>query len=70
MEIISIYILLYLYIIIFDLMPIKRNKYKKIFWFNSITICISFLIVVLVGLNIKVISPSDLIQNIVSIFVD
>lgn len=70
MGIISIYIFLYLYIIIFDLMPIKKNKYKTLFWFNSITIGISFFIVVLVGLNVKIISPSDIIKNIVNIFVD
>lgn len=70
MAIIPIYAFIYIYIIIFDLMPIKENNYKGLFWFNLIIICISFLIVVLVGLNVKVISPSDLIQNVVDIFVE
>lgn len=70
MGIISIYLFVCLYIIIFDLMPIKKNKYKTLFWFNSITIGISFFIVLLLGLKVKVISPSDLIQNIVDIFVN
>ena len=70
MVIIPIYLFFYLFIIIFDLMPIKKNNYKGLFWFNLITKCFSILIVVLVGLNIKVISPSDLIQNVVEIFID
>ncbi len=69
MAIIPIYLFFYLYIIIFDLMPIKNNNYIKLFWFNLITICISFLIVILIGLDVRVISPSDLIQNAVHIFV-
>lgn len=69
MIMIFIYLLIYLYIIIFDLMPIKKNNYTKLFIFNLITICISFLIVILIGLDLKVPNPSNLIQNIVKIFV-
>lgn len=50
-------------------MPIKKNNYTKLFIFNLITICISFLIVILIGLDLKVPNPSNLIQNIVKIFV-
>lgn len=70
MVIIPIYLSFYLFIILFDLMPMKKNNYKGLFWFNLITICISLFIVILVGLNVKVISPSELIQNVVNIFVE
>ena len=70
MLMILIYLLIYLYIIIFDLMPIKQNNYNRLFRFNLITIFISFLIVIPVGLDLKIPSPSNLIQYIVNIFVD
>lgn len=66
---ITIYLLIYLYIILFDLMPIKKNNYTKLFIFNLIIICLSFLIVILVGLDLKVPNPSNLIEDIVNIFV-
>lgn len=68
MIMISIYLLIYLYIILFDLMPIKKNNRTKLFMFNLIIICISFLIVILIGLDLKVPNPSILIQSIVKIF--
>lgn len=69
MVMIFIYLLVSLYIILFDLIPIKKNNYNKLFGFNLIIICISFLIVILVGLDLKVPNPSNLIENIVHIFV-
>lgn len=69
MIMITIYSFIYLYIVIFDLMPIKKNKYNKLYTFNLITISISFIIVILVGLDIKVPSPSDFIENMFSIFI-
>lgn len=70
MIMISIYSFIYLYIIIFDLIPIKENNYNRLFTFNLIIISISFLIVILVGLNFKVANPSDLIEHIVKLFID
>ena len=67
--IITIYLFLYLYIIIFDLMPIPKDEYKVLYVFNSITLFLSFLIVVLVGLDLKVPNPSNLIQYIVQLFI-
>lgn len=69
MVMIFIHLLLSLYIILFDLIPIKKNKYNKLFGFNLIIICISFLIVILVGLDLKVPNPSNLIEKIVHIFI-
>lgn len=69
MVMIFIYLLVSLYIILFDLMPIKKNNFNKLFGFNLIIICISFLVVILVGLDFKVPNPSDLIENIVKVFV-
>lgn len=70
MTMITIYLFLYLYIILFDLMPIKQNNYNKLFTFNLITICIAFLIVVLVGLDLTVPSPANFIEYIVNLFID
>ena len=69
MIMIIIYLPLYFYIIYFDLLPIKKNNHKNLFLFNLITICISFLIIVLVGLDFKVPSPANLIENIVNILI-
>lgn len=69
MNIIPLYLSLYLYIILFDLIPIKKNNYKMLFAFNLIVICISFLIVVLVGLGLNVPNPSNLIEDIVKFFI-
>ena len=70
MIMISIYSFVYLYIIIFDLIPIKENNYNRLFKFNLIVICISFLIVILVGFDVKVASPSDFIEHIVKLFIN
>jgi len=66
---IIIYLLLYLCIIFYDLIPIKRNNYNKLFAFNLITICIAFIIVILVGFNLNVPSPADFIEDIVNLFI-
>lgn len=68
MLMISIYFFIYLYIILFDLIPIKKNNYNGLFAFNLIAICISFLIVVLVGLELTVPNPSNFIECIVNLF--
>lgn len=70
MLMISIYLFIYLYIILFDLVPIKKNNYNKLFTFNLIIIFISFLIVILVGLDLKVPNPSNLIEDMVGFFID
>ena len=70
MIMIAIYSLIYLYIIFFDLLPIRENNYDILFKFNLIVICISFLIVILVGFDVKVASPSDFIEHIVKLFIN
>lgn len=69
MLMITLFSFIYLYIVIFDLIPIKQNKYYKLYAFNLITIFISFILVILVGLEIKVPSPSDFIESIVRFFI-
>lgn len=69
MIMIAIYSLIYLYIIFFELLPIKENNYDILFKFNLIVICISFFIVILVGLGFKVASPSNFIEHIVKLFI-
>ncbi|HZK38362.1 MAG TPA: hypothetical protein VFC98_05665 [Clostridia bacterium] len=66
---IIIYLLLYLFIIFYDLVPIKKNGYNKLFAFNLITMCVAFIIVVLVGFNLKVPSPANFIEDIVNLFI-
>lgn len=68
MIMIAIYLFLYTYIIVFDLIPIKKNNHNKLFAFNLIITCISLLIVILVGLNIKTTNPSNLIEYVVNLF--
>lgn len=65
MVMISIYIFIYFFIVFFDLIPIIKNNYNKLFIFNLIILAASFLLVILVGLEIKVPSPSDFIENVV-----
>ena len=66
---IIIYLFLYLYIIFYDLVPIKRNNYNKLFAFNLTVMCIAFVLVILVGFNVKVPNPSDFIEDIVNFFI-
>lgn len=66
---IVIYLFLYLSIIFYDMIPIKKNNHTKLFVFNLITMCIAFLIVVLVGLNLKVPNPSNIIEDMVNFFI-
>lgn len=70
MVMIAIYLFLYLYVIWFDMVPIKRNNYNKLFIFNLLTMFIAFIIVILVGFDLKVPNPSDFIENIVNLFID
>lgn len=69
MAMIVIYLLLYLYIIFYDLIPVKRNNYNKLFTFNLITIIVAFVLVVLTGFDLKVPNPSDFIEKIVKFFI-
>lgn len=69
MDMILICLILYSYIIFFDLVPIKQNNYNNLFRFNLTLMCFSFLIVILVALDLKVPNPSNLIEYIVNIFV-
>lgn len=68
MVIIPIYLFLYLYIIFFDLLPIKENNHNILFGFNLFIVSVAFFIVVLVGLKLKIPNPSNLIENIVNVF--
>lgn len=69
MAMITIYLFIYLFFIYFDLIPVIQNKYNKVFVFNLIVTIISFTIIILVGLNIKVPNPNDFIETIVRIFI-
>ena len=64
---ISIYFFIYVYFFYFDLLPIYKDKNSKLYTLNLMIILLSFTIVVLKALNIKVPNPSDLIEGIVRI---
>lgn len=69
MAMIVIYLLLYLYIIFYDLVPVKRNNYNKLFVFNLITMLVAFVLVILVGFDVMVPNPSDFIERIVKFII-
>jgi len=69
MLMIFIYSIIFLLIILFDLIPIKKNNYNNEFTFNIIVLTISYLLIILVGLEIKIPSPSDIIENTVNFFI-
>lgn len=66
---ISIYFIIYVYFFYFDLLPIYKDKNSKLYTLNLMIILLSFTIVVLEALNIKVPNPSDLIEGIVRIII-
>ncbi|MGB4312966.1 MAG: hypothetical protein ACOX0L_09225 [Natronincolaceae bacterium] len=68
MPMIVIYLFLYLYIVFYDLVPIKRNNYNKLFTFNLVTMLIAFVLVILAGFDLNVPNPSDFIEKIVKFF--
>lgn len=61
----AIVIILYLCIFIFDLMPIIKNKEKKVYWVYLVFFMVSFCVLILYTLHIEVPSPSILIKQIV-----
>jgi len=66
---IFIYSIIFLLIIFFDLVPIKKNNYNNEFTFNIIVLAISYLLIILVGLEIKIPSPSDIIENTINFII-
>lgn len=56
----------YIFLIIFELIPIYRNKEWKLFWIYSIILLITYIVSVAYSLDIKLPSPADPIKNLVT----
>jgi len=65
MALITIVTILYFILIIFDLTPIYLKKQWKLFWIYSIMVAVSYIIQVLLILDVKLPTPADSIERIV-----
>lgn len=63
-----IVIVLYLAVIFFDFVPIARNGDKKICWIYSVSLAISFCVLMLYTFNVIPPGPSGLIKRLVETF--
>lgn len=55
----------YALIILFDLVPIYKQKDKKVFWIYLSIITFTYLIHIMIILNIDVPSPAEPIKNVI-----
>lgn len=69
MAFISIYLVVFLYIFYFDLLPIAKNGYTKLYVINIFFTIISLILVILTALNFHVPSLSDFIENILKVII-
>jgi len=58
-------ILLYTFIIIFELIPMIKKRRKKDLWVYIIGLAISFILAVLISFNVKLPSPNKMIEDII-----
>lgn len=65
MALITIVTIFYSILIIFDLTPIYLNKQWKKFWIYSIMVAVSYVVQVLLILDIKLPTPADPIERMV-----
>ncbi len=54
--------LMYIFIIVYDLVPIFKNKTKREFMLYTLLLCISFILIFLILLDVKLPSPTNLIK--------
>lgn len=66
MIMIILYSSLYILFIFIDLIPAYKNKQNKLFWIYSILLAFSYVILILISLDVKIPSPSPLIKKVVS----
>jgi hypothetical protein len=66
MIIITLYSMVYIYYIFTDLIPLYRDKKIKLFWFNTSLFLISYIISILIVLNVALPTPAVPIKNIVT----
>lgn len=63
MILIFIYSFIYIFFIIIDLIPLYQNKRWKSFWAYSSLLLISYTILLLIVLDVKIPSPAVPIKN-------
>ncbi len=61
-------IVLYLFVVLFDFLPMIKNGKKKECWVYSVLLFISFCVILLFSLDIAVPSPMIFIKQVVGIF--
>lgn len=58
-------VLLYAFIVVFELLPMIKKSRRKDFWIYLIGLAASFVVAVLIGLDVRLPSSSKAIKNIV-----
>lgn len=66
MAIIIFYSLFYLTFIFIDLIPIYKNKQRKLFWIYLIMTVFSYTIIILIGVGVRIPSPALIIKNVIT----
>jgi len=59
----------YLFVVFFDFLPVLKSGVKKECWVYCVFLCISFCVIILYLLDVKIPSPSALIKKCVEIFI-
>lgn len=66
MILIFIYSLIYIYFVIADLIPLYQNKRLKLAWTYSSILLISYTLLILIVLEVKIPSPAVPIKNVIT----
>ena len=62
---IAIVLILYIFIIIFDFIPLVKKRLKKEMWFYLSTLIVTFIVILLDSMDINIPSPVLLIKIII-----
>ena len=60
---ITIILILYFFIIIFNFLPVIKEKQKKEIWIYSAFLFVSFIVLVLNNFSVKLPSPTNMISD-------
>ena len=66
MEYIAICVLLYVILIFADIIPIIKKGQRKPLWFSIPVYLVTFVLNILVGLGVKIVSPGDIIVQFIN----
>lgn len=70
MIIFTIFTIIYIIVILFDLKPIFKSKKYKVFWVYSAILVVSYILQTLLGFGISIPSPNIAIIDFFSIFIN